>query len=143
MADETRFENLHAIKKGAYILLDGVACKVVDVQISKTGKHGHSKARLTAIGLLDGKKKVIVKPGDARMEIPLIEKGTAQIIKINKHEEKTEGQTIIRYTADVMDLTTYETFNMEIPEELVEKAAEGSQVIYAKITGARVMQRLA
>merc|ERR1711934_607252 len=32
------------VRKGGYVMLKGKPCKVVEVSISKTGKHGHAKA---------------------------------------------------------------------------------------------------
>ena len=45
-----------AIKKGMYILIKDNPCKVVEVTTSKTGKHGHAKAHITAIDIFTGKK---------------------------------------------------------------------------------------
>merc|ERR1711939_624788 len=33
------------VRKGGYVMLKGKPCKVVEVSISKTGKHGHAKAK--------------------------------------------------------------------------------------------------
>ena len=48
-------------KPGATIMVDGVACVVKSNDISKTGKHGHAKCRIEAIGIIDGKKKSFCK----------------------------------------------------------------------------------
>jgi translation initiation factor 5A len=32
-----------SIKKGDYIVIRGRPCKVIEVRVSKTGKHGHAK----------------------------------------------------------------------------------------------------
>ena len=42
------------IRNGTNILIDGVSCTVRSIDISKTGKHGHSKARIEAIGIITG-----------------------------------------------------------------------------------------
>ena len=52
------------------------------IRIKKTGKHGASKVRIEAIGILDDKKRVIVKPGHEKIEIPLIEKKKGQILNL-------------------------------------------------------------
>ena len=72
-----------SIKAGNYIIIDGVACKAVDVQISKSGKHGHAKSRIVAIGLLDDKKRDFVIPSQDNVEVPIIEKKSAQVLSVN------------------------------------------------------------
>ena len=103
---EVKQVSVGEMQKGNYVVLDGAACKVVDTQVSRPGKHGHAKVRLSAVGLLDGKKRVIVMPGHDSIEVPVIEKKTAQVLSITGDK------------ANVMDLETFETFDLDIPEEL-------------------------
>jgi translation initiation factor 5A len=44
------------IKKGGYAMIKGHPCKIANVAVSKTGKHGHAKANFTAIGIFTNKK---------------------------------------------------------------------------------------
>ncbi len=53
----------HSCKKGTYVMLKGCPCKIVDVKVSKTGKHGHAKCNITGIDCLTGKKCNEVHPG--------------------------------------------------------------------------------
>jgi translation initiation factor 5A len=119
-----------SLKQGSYVVIDGAACKVVDMQVSKPGKHGHAKVRLTAVGLIDEKKRVIVMPGHDSIDVPIIEKKNAQVLSISGN------------TASVMELETYENFDLEIPEELRQECAEGSIVLYWDILGDRVMKQV-
>jgi len=53
------------LKKGHFILIEGVPCRVESVTSSKSGKHGASKTRVEAIGtflgkMVGGKKGIIV-----------------------------------------------------------------------------------
>lgn len=119
-----------SLKKGNYCIIEGVACKVVDTQISRPGKHGHAKVRLVAVGLLDGKKRDLVMPGHDNIEVPVVEKKNAQILSV--HGE----------TANVMDTETYETFDLKIPEELKNEVAEGAIVLYWIILDDKVMKQV-
>ena len=121
-------EGVGSLKKGRYVIFDGVACVIKDIQTSKTGKHGHAKVRLEAVGLIDGKKRIIVSPGHDHVEVPIIEKKIAQVLSIS-------GKS-----ANVMDNESYETFDLEIPEELKEKVVEGISVLYWDIVGDKVMK---
>lgn len=105
-------------RNGVYIIIDNVACKVTDLQTSKPGKHGHLKCKITAKGILDGKRRVIEKPGSAKLDSPIIEKKVAQVISI-------QGEI-----AQVMDIESYETFESRIPEDLKGKLIEGGNVVY-------------
>lgn len=126
----TKIVSAGSIKEGSYILIGGVACKVVSADISKSGKHGHAKVRIVAIGLLDEKKRDIVMPGHDNVEVPLIEKKTAQVLSIAGDK------------ANLMDVESYETFDLDIPEELKGKVAEGGQVLYWIVTGQKVMKQV-
>ncbi|HOI18726.1 MAG TPA: translation initiation factor IF-5A [Candidatus Woesearchaeota archaeon] len=118
------------IKKGSYVLMDGEACKIVDLQVSKPGKHGHAKVRMTAVGLLDDKKRVCVMPAHDNIDVPIIEKRNAQILSVSQN------------TANVMDSETFEIMDMEIPDELKDSCKEGTIVLYWDVMGKKVMKQI-
>ncbi|MBI4144527.1 translation initiation factor IF-5A [Candidatus Woesearchaeota archaeon] len=118
-----------ALKQGSFVLLEGAACRIADVSISKSGKHGHSKVRIVAIGLLDDKKRDVVMPGQSSVEVPIIEKRTAQVISVTSD------------TANVMDTETYETLELKIPEDMKGKIEENGQVMYWIIAGQKVIKQ--
>ncbi len=127
---EVRQTSVGELKKGSYIVIEGAACQVVDTQVSRPGKHGHAKVRLTGVGLIDDKKRVIVMPGHDNVDVPIIEKKTAQVLSV------TGG------TANVMDTEAYETFNLKIPEELKSAVVEGVTILYWEVLNDRVMKQL-
>ena len=118
------------VQKGSFIILEGAACRVADVEISKPGKHGHSKVRISAIGLTDEKKRIVVMPGHDNVEVPIIEKRTAQVLSVQNDK------------ANVMDSETYETFDLKIPEEFKGQVAEGSSVLYWTILDEKVIKQV-
>lgn len=97
----------HEARTSATILIDGHACIVKNNDVSKTGKHGASKCRIEAIGILDDKKRIVAVPGSERFEVPLIEKKKAQVLSITP-----DG-----LMANVMDLETFETLDLPIIED--------------------------
>lgn len=125
-----KLASVGTMKKGNYIIVEGVASVVVDTQTSRPGKHGHAKVRLSAVGLIDGKKRIVVMPGHDNVEVPIIEKKTAQILSITGD------------TANVMDSESYETFDMKIPEEMKEVVKEGVSVLYWTILTEKVMKQV-
>ena len=126
----TKMASVGSLQKGSYIVLEGAACRVVDIQVSRPGKHGHAKVRLTAVGLVDDKKRVVVMPGHDNVEVPIVEKRTAQVLSL-------QGDT-----ANVMDSETYETFGLEIPEELRGQVIEGANVLYWVILNEKIMKQV-
>ena len=127
MAD-TKMTSANNVQKGSFIILDGAACRVVDVEISKPGKHGHSKVRVSAVGLVDEKKRIVVMPGHDNVEVPIIEKRNAQVLSVHGD------------MANVMDSETYETFDMKVPEEFKGQVAEGASVLYWVIMDEQVIK---
>ena len=126
----TKMITANNVQKGSFIVLENAACRVVDVEISKPGKHGHSKVRVSAIGLVDEKKRVVVMPGHDNVEVPIIEKRTAQVLSV-------QGGT-----ANVMDSETYETFDLKIPEEFKGQVTEGVSVLYWVIMDEKVIKQV-
>ena len=126
----TKQASVGSLKKGSYVVIEGAACVVMDTQTSRPGKHGHAKVRISAMGLIDNKKRVVVMPGHDNVEVPIIEKKTAQVLSI-------QGSM-----ANVMDAETYETFDMAIPEELKNDIKEGTSVLYWQVLNDRVMKQI-
>ena len=127
---EKKLSDVGSLKKGDTIILDSAPCRITDLATSRPGKHGHAKVNLTAVGILDGKKRNTVMPGHDRVEVPIIIKKSAQVLSVGGNK------------ANVMDTETYETFEMEIPEELGEAVKEGIEVLYWAIMGQRVMRQV-
>ncbi len=118
------------LKKGGFVTIDGVPCRVDDVSISKSGKHGHAKVRVDAIGLFDGIRKSIVKPSDSRVETPMILKKKAQVL------------AIIDKKAQLMNLEDYSNIELDIPEELEGKVKEGEEIFYFEVDGIRTLKQI-
>lgn len=127
---EKKLVDAGSLKKGDTIIIDNAPCKVTDLATSRPGKHGHAKVNLTAVGVLDGKKRNIVMPGHDRVEAPIIEKKSAKVLSITGN------------LANVMDTESYETFDLEIPEDLKDSVKDGVDVLYWILMGAKVMKQL-
>ena len=128
----TMYAELGSLKPGSFIVIDGEPCRIVEMSKAKTGKHGSAKAHVVAIGIFSGSKKTLVAPVDQRVEVPIIDKRTAQVIAIT-------GDTL-----QLMDLETYETFEVDIPkeEEIRSKLAPGAEVEYWEVMGRRKIMRV-
>lgn len=117
------------LKENRYIIIDGEPCKILSITTSKPGKHGEAKARIEAIGVFDNQKRSVIYPVKRKVQIPMIDKRSAQVISVMGDK------------AQLMDLETYETFEMEIPEELKDKIKEGEEIQYLQALGKRKITR--
>ena len=127
---EVEHASMKDLKEGKYVMIDGLPCRVVNIDVSAPGKHGAAKMRVTAIGVFDGAKRIMLKPSDGDIEVPIIEKKNGQIV------------TLVGEVAQVMDLATFETFEMNIPEDLKANATSGKEVEYMETMGRKMIMRI-
>ena len=120
--------NATEAKSGTTIILEGDAYSVKKNDVSKTGKHGASKCRIEAIGIINGQKKILAVPGHERFEVPMIDKRKGQVLSIGEK-------------ASVMDLESFETLDMDVPEELKEEIISGSTIEYWDVEGKKIIKR--
>lgn len=111
------------LKPNGYMIIDDEPCKILSISTSKPGKHGESKARIEAVGLFDRQKRSVVHPVKHKIGVPMIDKRQGQVI------------TVSGTTAQVMDLETYETFEMLIGEEYEGKLEAGKEIHYMVALG--------
>ena len=117
-------------KPGSFILIEDVPYKVINIQLSKPGKHGAAKAKVTASAVFEDQKKIIVQPADARIDIPIIEKRNAQILSFS-------GEN-----AQIMDMEDYLTSDVVIPEEFKGQVIEGGSVLYWTILKDKIIKQI-
>ena len=118
------------LKPGRFLLIDGVPCRVVEIDTSSPGKHGAAKMRITAVGIFDGSKKTLLKPSSADIEVPVINKKKAQVVSITEN------------LVQVMDLDTYDTYEVPMPEELKGSLKQGSEVEVMESMNRRIISRV-
>ncbi|MBT3836408.1 translation initiation factor IF-5A [Candidatus Woesearchaeota archaeon] len=127
---DTKMVSVGSLKKGDTIIIDGIPCKIVDTSTSRPGKHGHAKVNMMAVGMLDGKKRNLVMPGHDKVEAPIVEKKTAQVLSVSGNK------------CNIMDMETYETFDIDIPEEFKDDVAEGKEILYWTIMGSKILKQV-
>ena len=62
------------IRKGGYIMIKGKPCKVKDVSVSKTGKHGHAKCKFAATDIFTGATCEELCPSTHSIDVPVVTK---------------------------------------------------------------------
>ena len=124
------YSSMKEIKPGRFLLIDGVPCRVVELDVSSPGKHGAAKMRVTAVGIFDGIKRTLLKPSSADIEVPIINKKKAQVVSVTGS------------TAQLMDLESYETYEVPIPEEFRASLKQGLEVEVMESMGKRAISRV-
>lgn len=120
---------IRELREGGYILIDNEACKIMSITTSKPGKHGEAKARIEVIGLFDNQKRSVVYPVKHKVDVPIIDKRSAQVLSVT-------GKTV-----QLMDLETYETFELPPPDEFADAITPGKEIQYISALGNRKITR--
>ena len=120
------------LKPGRYFMVGDEPCKVVSVDVSKSGKHGHAKARIVCIGLFDNNKRSLTYPSHASVDLPIIEKNTALVSALM-------GETVM-----LTDNDSFETFEIPMPvdEEIKVKIIEGATVEYWDVMNKKIIMNV-
>ena len=116
---EKKFTSAGHLKPGSFVLIDGFVCQVKSVDKSKPGKHGSAKVRVVAFYVFSGQKRGLLKSTGMDVDIPIILKGSAQVVAIM-------GDIV-----QIMDLLSYETFDVKKPAD-IQGLASGIEVEYTR-----------
>jgi translation initiation factor 5A len=122
---------VRTLRVNRYMIIDDEPCKIMSISTSKPGKHGESKARIEAIGIFDGQKRSVVHPVKHKVHVPIIDKRNAQVLSLMGSD-----------TVQLMDLETYETFEMPIPDEYKGKLGPGNEIMYLQALGRKKITRV-
>lgn len=121
---------INKLKAGGFVLIDDVPCRVDKVQTSSSGKHGHAKVRVEAIGILDGRRRSMVGSSGKTVDVPIINRHIAQVLAIAGDH------------AQLMDMQSYEVFELPIPEELKDTIKAGTEINYFEVVGIKTLKQI-
>ncbi len=119
------------LRPNGFVVIDGVPCRVDKVQVSTSGKHGHAKVRLEAIGLFDGVRHSILGPAHENVEVPIVEKKRGQVLSILGGDK-----------AQIMDMTDFSVFELDIPEERKSEIIQGAEIDYFTVLDMKTLKEL-
>ena len=111
------------LQEGNYVMIDDVPSKITAYSTSKPGKHGSAKARVEGTGVFDGQKRNFTQPVDAKIWVPIVNRKQGQVVSVSGSDMQ------------VMDLETYETITMRIPEDLDPESDD--EIEYLEYEGQR------
>ncbi|MDY6761840.1 MAG: translation initiation factor IF-5A [Candidatus Nanohaloarchaea archaeon] len=114
------------VSKGDYVIIDDEPCEVQEASKSMAGKHGHAKVSIRAEGVFDGQSYNGKWGADDKLLTPNIQKKTGQVV--------SKDGTV----AQVMDMDTYETEEMQLPDDL--DVAEGEEISFWEIEDRKLVK---
>jgi len=124
------FSTMGELKPGKYVMIDEHPCRVVSMDKSKPGKHGAAKCNVVAISLFDDSKHSLMKSSDADCEVPIVERRRSQIVSVSGN------------SATLMDLESFETFEVTIPEDMKNEIEAGKEIQSMVVMGTRILERV-
>jgi translation initiation factor 5A len=116
-------KQVRELQEGSYVMMEESPCKINAYSTAKPGKHGSAKARIEGKGVFDSKKRSLSQPVDAKVWVPIIERKQGQVVSVTGSD------------AQIMDLSTYETFTMRIPDD--EDLSPEDEIEYLEYEGQR------
>ena len=111
------------LKEGRYVVVDEEPCKIISITTSKPGKHGAAKARIEVVGMFDGVKRSMVAPVTEKCKIPMIDKRKVQVLNIAGSQ------------AQVMDMETYQNFELPVSDNEKAALSPGAEVLIMESMG--------
>merc|ERR1712224_1145024 len=136
------------IRKGGYIMIKGKPCKVKDVSVSKTGKHGHAKCKFAASDIFTGNTCEELCPSTHSIDVPVVTKKDWMI-------QGLQDETYVCLMDDDGEMredlqlpnVTYKTDDdqkaSELIQELVAKVDDGANIeIYCTVLSAIGLEKI-
>jgi len=117
------------LKEGRFVIIDDEPCRIVSF-FSPAPKDGHAEVKVGAIGIFDSQKRSMICPASAKVAVPIIERGSAQVL------------AVVANNAQLMDLTTCEIFELHVSMALRGEVREGVAVEYIQALGRRKIERV-
>ena len=85
-ASETIPMEAGQIRKGGLIMIKGQPCKVSEVSVSKTGKHGHAKCNFIAYNLFNNKMLQDMIPSTHGTTVPVVSRTEYTLVDITDED---------------------------------------------------------
>ena len=109
--------------------------QVINIKVSKTGKHGHAKCHFTAADIFDGSKHEDVIPGSHTAIVPFVTREEYQVIG-------TDDEGFLQLMAgdgevkEDLGLPKYPEGMDDELKDAIESAESNDKTVYVTVTGA-------
>lgn len=121
---------IRELKEGRFMLIDDEPCKIDSIEKSKPGKHGAAKARIEARSIFTAAKKTYLGSVTDKVWVPQVDRRGAQLLSFHGG------------VAQLMDKDTFETFELQVPDEFAEGLVPGGDVVYIVAMERRMITKM-
>jgi len=139
------------LKKGSFVMIKDKPCKIVDMSTSKTGKHGHAKAHITALDIFTNKKLEDLCPCSHNMSQPVVVKTEMQVLNADPDTGEVSLLTEDGGTKDDVNLPNKDTMGVapeqqsadeKLAKEIVEAVEKGEKSVMVVVQAACDMEKI-
>eukprot|EP01063_Lacrimia_lanifica_P013143 TRINITY_DN1977_c0_g1_i3.p1 TRINITY_DN1977_c0_g1~~TRINITY_DN1977_c0_g1_i3.p1 ORF type:complete len:156 (+),score=92.17 TRINITY_DN1977_c0_g1_i3:52-519(+) len=113
-----------ALKKGMHCVIKNRPCKIIEYTTSKTGKHGHAKANITATDIFTEKKLEEICPTSHNMYAPNVTRAEYSLIDIADDDQLT----LQNAEGDLLEHLNLSTSSKEVQDLVKRKFAAGDDL---------------
>ena len=106
------YANASSVKKDDYLVIKEFPCKITDVTVSKTGKHGGCKCHFVGVDIFTDNKYVALHGSKESVKVPVITKNDYELCDITK-EEHNNGD--VTFSCSLMDVNGIIRDDMSLP----------------------------
>ena len=117
----------------SFIMIKGKPCKVLNISVSKTGKHGHAKCNFTATDIFTGKKLEDMVPSSHGTTVPIVVRTEWEIMDIGEDGEVTLMDEAGNQKTDINLPTFPETMAQEIRDAWADGENQVSCTVQAAV----------
>lgn len=121
MSFEIQSNEASHIKKGSYAILNQKPCKIIDVVLAKTGKHGGMKANLVGTDCITQNKCQWMGPGHSKIYQFKPIKNEYAVLDASEREKEYDMNCLDSKSATVsLSFTKTSQSNIEKAEQVIE-----------------------
>ena len=126
------YTNALSVKKDDYLVIKEFPCKITDVTVSKTGKHGGCKCHFVGVDIFTDKKYVALHGSGETVKVPVITKNEYELCDFTK-EDHDNGD--ITFACSLMDISGIIRDDMIVPSgELANNIIEAMKKGIVNVT---------
>jgi len=119
-----------SLRKNGHCMLKGNPCKIVEISVSKTGKHGHAKCHIVGIDIFTNKKYEDLCPSTHNMDVPNVQRTEFQLLDIDRDAGSVSVLLDNGETKDDLNLPTDTAGNHEdVANDLLAAFDEGKSLL--------------
>ena len=124
-----KFMGVNELRIGSHILINDGVCVIINITISKTGKHGSAKAHIVATNIFTDKKIHVLHSTSEIVKVPIVTKSNYTLLNIFDEdgvslldEFMEEQNSIVKLNSD------------EVCDKLIELFEEGKTVMVTVVS---------